>query len=474
MTLSAKAICEVRRAPSGAVAATSFALGFLVLLSVAPLSAQNAKSLIDLLTNPQAQDLPPLVRAASDGAMLAGKPIVPTLPRVTLTAHRGEKLAPTDPQRLAAASPDIVVPARIEATRLAAHFLTTENAADRAVLTDIFAGVIPEDFKHLEPAANAPKVDFLKPGLLSFAAVAMSQPPAPLAEAASVLAASPILAAMPSNEGIKFPDDLLFVPPPPIKLVAVKPPTLAIVTQDLTPLRAVTQGFTPLPAVTEGFAALPAVTQGLTPLTQVPSAKSLAAVSPPTIKGQVVEPLPDVTAPAVVTPEVVVPTDLPVAVVPDLTGDALDRALQAELKRLNCYSGTVDGSFGAGSLGALDLFFQTTALVRASTDPTQAVLNQLKAVADNVCPSPYVAVVQQTDVTQKTKPSTTKPATTKPATTKAVTTKPATSKPATTKPATTKAATTKPATTKPAVTKPATTKVDPCLKNPAGCTSFGG
>lgn len=392
MTLSANATSDLRRAP---MAATSLAFGFLALLCVAPLSAQNAKSLIDLLANPQALDMPPLVRATSDGAMLAGKPIVPTVPRVTLTAHRGEKLAPADPQRLAAASPDIVVPARIEATRLAAHFLTAENAADRAVLTDIFAGVIPEDFKHLEPAANAPKVDFLKPGLLSFAGAAMSQPAAPSAEVASVLAPSPVLAAMPAQDGITFPDDLLVVPPPPITLAAVKPPSLPAVTQDLTPLIKVPPAIS-LAAVKPP--SLPAMTQDQTPLTQVPPTNSLAAVEPPTIKGHVVEQV----APPV-----------------DLTGDALDRALQAELKRLGCYAGPVDGSFGPGSQGALDLFFTKAGLKPASTDPSQAVLNQLKAVANDACPSPSTLVAT-------TKPTTTKPTTTKPTTTKPTTTKPTT------------------------------------------------
>ncbi len=376
MSLSARSNAGARGYPSANFGVASLAIGFLALLYVAPLSAQSAKSLLDLLTNPQVQDMPPLVRAANDGAMLAGKLIVETVPRVTLTVHRGDKIAPADPQRLAAASPDITSPTRIEGARLPSHFLTTENEAERAVLEVIFAGKIPDHFKNIEPAANAPKVDFLKPGLLSVSAAATPHPAAPQPETASILPALSALAAL-AADLLDLPDGFKSVPPPLVRLVAVQPTIVPAATPDLTALAA------------------------------VPATPGLAAEVPPTIKGQLV--VPDAGP---VLPDTKPVTDVPVTDPPvvALTGNALDLAMQAELKRLNCYAGTVDGSFGPGSQGALDLFFQKTKRTRSSTDLTQAVLDQLKAVDGKACLKPYaVVVVVQRPIVPTTPPQPPKP-----------------------------------------------------------------
>lgn len=368
---------------------TTLAIGMLALLYVAPLSAQSAKSLIDFLTNPQVQDMPPLVRASSDGVMLAGRLVVDAVPRVTLTAHRGDKIAPADPQRLAAASPDIISLSHREGTRLPSHFLTTENEADRAILNVIFAGKIPDHFKNIEPAANAPKVDFVKPDPLVASAVAPAHPPAPVSETAVAWTALSALATVAADR-MELPDGFKIVPPPLVRLVAVEPQTVPAAAPDLTALAAV-------PAA-PGLAAVPAAPG----LAAVPAAPGLAAVVPPTIKGQPVTP-PDTGTAAAALPGTATPT---VPVVAPLTGNALDLAVQGELKRLNCYSGSVDGSFGPGSQGALDLFFQTTKLTRASPDMTQAVLDQLKAVADSACSKPYVGKVSTPVVVHTPPPAT--------------------------------------------------------------------
>ena len=435
MNVSARSNAAVCRQPAGNLATTSLAIGFIALLYVAPLSAQSAKSLLEMLTNPQAQDMPPLVRAASDGAMLAGKLIVETIPRVTLALHRGDKLHPADPQRLAAASPDIIVPARIEALRLPSHFLTTENQSDRTVLDAVFSGKIPDYFQNIEPAANAPKVDFVKPGPLSAAVADLPQPLAPQVETAPLAMALPVLAAMTRQDALKLPDAFLIVPPPPITLPAVQAQTIPAATPDLTVLSPV--------APANLSAAAPGDPSAATP------GERLAAFVAPTIKGEPVLPVaPDGDNTVDPLPSAADPIDPQVPVVPDFVGRDLHLALQVELKRLNCLSGKADGSFGKGSLGALDLFFKTSGLTRASADPSQAVLDQLKAASASTCDSPYAPAVQAVAATPPKKAASSKPAkTTVPVKTPQVATPP-----------------------KPP--KPAKSTEDPCVKNPASCMSF--
>lgn len=396
MSVPARSHSTAGRHPAANLGATSLAFGFLALLLVAPLSAQNAKNLMDLLANPQVQDMPPLVRAASDGAMLAGKLIVPPIPRVTLTAHRGEKIAPADPQRLAAASPDILYLARIEAMRLPPHFLTTENAADRAVLKAVFADKIPAYFQNIEPAANAPRVDFVKPGALTASFTEDVPPAAPASQTVQTSAQLPLLAALAGPDSLTLPDAFLTLPPPPVRLVAVKPQALPVAKPDLTVLTAVVPGAS-LAAVKPPkiIPVVPgpslAAVEPPRIATVVPG-PSLAAVEPPTIKGELVPPpTPEVTALINAVPVPVAPTEDPVPALPVLTGTELDKALQEQLKVLNCYSGSLDGAFGPGSQGALDLFFQTSGLKPVSQDRTAAVLDQLTALTGKVCDKPYRA-----------------------------------------------------------------------------------
>lgn len=83
------------------------------------------------------------------------------------------------------------------------------------------------------------------------------------------------------------------------------------------------------------------------------------------------------------------PDALTDALPPSLTGKELARAVQTELTRVGCYDRAIDGDFGRGSNGALDLFFATTKLSRATPELTEAVLEQIIAAPARVCEKPY-------------------------------------------------------------------------------------
>lgn len=77
---------------------------------------------------------------------------------------------------------------------------------------------------------------------------------------------------------------------------------------------------------------------------------------------------------------------MPVEIAPE--GKALYAGIQELMKELNCYSGSVDGSFGPGSLGALDAFYDANGLPPVTEASAQA-WRDLRAYTAKACPEPY-------------------------------------------------------------------------------------
>lgn len=71
----------------------------------------------------------------------------------------------------------------------------------------------------------------------------------------------------------------------------------------------------------------------------------------------------------------------------------LAEAIQAELRRMDCYRGEVDGLWGAGSRAALDRYHAAAGGDAASVEPEIALFRAL-AAADVRCPPPAPAVAQ--------------------------------------------------------------------------------
>lgn len=78
--------------------------------------------------------------------------------------------------------------------------------------------------------------------------------------------------------------------------------------------------------------------------------------------------------------------------------DQMAVALQTELQRMNCYGGTVDGSWGQGSVTALGRYFSTLGAANASTTPDPALFRAIALNPDVECPqvAPAVAATPST------------------------------------------------------------------------------
>lgn len=357
--------------------ATAMAASLLALAFVAPLAAQGTASLLDLLTNPKADALPALVLAPSDGVLLAGRPMVPSLPRLTLAPQPGDAVARTPGQRLRGAVPDIIAPPRLPparalpsvvAERLTPHYPNPDNSDDRKFLESILGAPLPPYMITIEPAINAPKWEDTTARLASL--------PADAAEAPGFTGDHPWTAPAPLVAIAVGPSDTLdlgegfdVVPPPPLV-----PQVLAAVTPDLLALPRVA----------------PEALRPSLPDARIPDDRAF-------LEGILGVPLPEPYATQALAPQV-------------LTGKDLDQALQVELIRLNCFKGTANGKFGDTSKGALDLFFKTSKMNRATTDRSQAILDQLKTQTDPVCPKPFtVQPVAQQTATPTTPPKTNTP-----------------------------------------------------------------
>ncbi|MDO5704514.1 MAG: hypothetical protein Q4G49_05485 [Paracoccus sp. (in: a-proteobacteria)] len=66
-------------------------------------------------------------------------------------------------------------------------------------------------------------------------------------------------------------------------------------------------------------------------------------------------------------------------------------ALQTELQRMNCYAGTIDGDWGAGSAGALRRYFQTVGAAQAATTADISAFRAIARQAPAECPALVVA-----------------------------------------------------------------------------------
>ena len=65
---------------------------------------------------------------------------------------------------------------------------------------------------------------------------------------------------------------------------------------------------------------------------------------------------------------------------------SLVRDLQAELKRVGCYTGDVDGNWGAGSRSGLETFVRTTGFSFKNLDPSPDAWNAVSSQRVRICP----------------------------------------------------------------------------------------
>ena len=66
--------------------------------------------------------------------------------------------------------------------------------------------------------------------------------------------------------------------------------------------------------------------------------------------------------------------------------EELARKLQAELKRVGCYAGDVDGNWGSGSRNGLEAFFRMTGFALKETGPNTDALKAVVSQRSRVCP----------------------------------------------------------------------------------------
>lgn len=85
---------------------------------------------------------------------------------------------------------------------------------------------------------------------------------------------------------------------------------------------------------------------------------------------------------APIPPPVVIPAN---SIVTPLTGEALARAVQGELKRLNCDPGAIDGKWSAKSRAALAEFARKSNVIIGAEVPTIIALDALRSKQGRVC-----------------------------------------------------------------------------------------
>ncbi|MCW1920800.1 hypothetical protein NX862_18735 [Rhodobacter sp. KR11] len=228
------------------------------------------------------------------------------------------------------------------------------------------AAEVSRDFlDYLRNPGPAPELHFAAPDRVAVNGV---KAPA-LPEAAQP--ESVVAAAAPTPEPAPEPAPA----PEALPLAAVPAPPLASVP-------AAALGMAPAPALVDKApdAALaaqpPAALADKAPLVlaALPPA-TLGALPPVTLQGQ-----------PVVVPEPGSPEAL---FGPTPQGKDLVRAVQQLLKDQNCYSGAVDGGFGAGSVGSLNLFYDANPALAREGDATEAAWRALQGEALSPCKAPY-------------------------------------------------------------------------------------
>ncbi|MCC5973145.1 MAG: hypothetical protein JJT81_03745 [Rubellimicrobium sp.] len=77
-------------------------------------------------------------------------------------------------------------------------------------------------------------------------------------------------------------------------------------------------------------------------------------------------------------------------------------AIQTELRRMNCYTGALDGDFGPGSRRGLNAYYEQIGLTAPSQDPTLEIYRQLLLRDDVTCPVAVAAPATSTGGGQQT------------------------------------------------------------------------
>lgn len=202
-------------------------------------------------------------------------------------------------------------------------------------------------------------------------------------------------------------------PEPAVPTAPVVVQLAALDAPSLSPLTGETRGLPVLSGVTRGEEELPRLS-GVDPalrVVPVPEAQPEAEQAPE----------PPVAAPAVTGPEAeqVAKSPDPAASVPVTAASAaapapaalfsspedLARAAQEELKRIGCYTSTVDGDWGNGSRRALSRYFEAKKIDADAVDPTEALYLQLKGEPTETCKPVRAAIPapkkQQTSTTRQ-------------------------------------------------------------------------
>ncbi|MFL4472318.1 hypothetical protein ACERZ8_21430 [Tateyamaria armeniaca] len=92
----------------------------------------------------------------------------------------------------------------------------------------------------------------------------------------------------------------------------------------------------------------------------------------------------------------------------DPGSDELNRVLQIELSRMNCYRSGIDGAWGPGSRRSVGEYFEQLASVDwPDQAPTQELFRAIMLNGDVACPTPVAAAPRRTT------PTTSRPATTR-------------------------------------------------------------
>ncbi|ARC90737.1 peptidoglycan-binding protein [Rhodovulum sp. MB263] len=76
--------------------------------------------------------------------------------------------------------------------------------------------------------------------------------------------------------------------------------------------------------------------------------------------------------------------------------DALPRAIQTELARMNCYRGGIDGLWGEGSRAAVARYFAERGLGPAPGAPSPGLFRRIVAAEDVACPAPPAPAAART------------------------------------------------------------------------------
>lgn len=223
------------------------------------------------------------------------------------------------------------------------------------------AAEVSRDFlDYLRNPGPAPELHFAAPDRVAVNGVKAPAPPEAAQPESVVAAAAPT--PEPAPEPAPAPEALPLAAVPALPLASVPAAALGMApASDLAPALAAQP-----PAALADEA--PLVLAALPPAT-------LGALPPVTLQGQ-----------PVVVPEPGSPEAL---FGPTPQGKDLVRAVQQLLKDQNCYSGAVDGGFGAGSVGSLNLFYDANPALAREGDATEAAWRALQGAALSPCKAPY-------------------------------------------------------------------------------------